>query len=175
MIGLRSLVTAHGKTYSVTEWTKQPECFVRPQALYQRLKTLGTDNPDPIDVEAALCFTQRLWTFYRKNRCITDDLIEDLGTVTGPVPTRNFNAFELAEKIHELSPQQRHVLVLRYRGHRTAAIAYATRINSHTVKTYTTYLLEHLGITDFDDWRLSEPEVQFVLAEHIDAVTRGKG
>lgn len=170
MIGHSSLVTAHGQTMSVTEWGKQDECFVTSQALFYRLRSLHTDHPTVEQVEAALCFTQRMWIYYRRHGYITGDLIDDL-KVAETTRIRNLDPFEMAGHIRALPARQRHVLLLQHRGHTTSAIAYTTKIGPPTVKRYFEYVLDHLGLMDFDDWRLSEPEVQQVFAEHLESLS----
>lgn len=170
MIGYSSRVTAHGETRSVTEWGKSNACFVTAQTLFNRLRSLHTDRPTEVDVEAALCLTQRMWTFYKRHGYITGDLLDDI-VVAETARVGNLDPLELAEQIRALSPKQRHVLLLQHRGHPLSAIAYATKINPATAKNYSQYVLDYLGLMDFDDWRLSEPEVQMVFNEHIESLS----
>lgn len=170
MIGFSSQVTAHGETHSITEWGKRDECFVTPQTLFNRLRSLNKDRPTAVDVEAALCLTQRMWIFYRKHGYVRSDIIDDVN-VAETTRVGNVDPLELAEQIRALPPKQRHVLLLQHRGHVLSAIAYATKVNPVTAKKYSQYVLDHLGLMDFDDWRLSEPEVQMVFNEHIESLS----
>lgn len=166
-IGYTSEVTAYGQTRTVAEWIYRPECFVTKQAFYQRLRSLETEAPTEEQVEAALCLNHHLWRFYRQHGYVPNYMVTELKVHDTTYADHTLSPLELSSRIRKLTPKRRHVLLLQTRKHSTSSIAAATKISSPTVRTYSDELISELGLADFDDWRLSEPEVQMAFNDHI--------
>lgn len=70
-------LAAHGETKTVYQWAADPRCFLSKQGFVNRVNQLGPE-PTETDIEAALCFTQRLWRHYYRHGFVSAQLLDEV-------------------------------------------------------------------------------------------------
>jgi DNA-binding CsgD family transcriptional regulator len=174
-IAWRTVVSAYGEERTISNWARSRRCFVKPTAFYGRMVSLGTLDPDPIDVEAALCFDRATWTFYRRHGYITNRHISipipyedqwDAAEAWEDLPLETPDLQDnLVVTIYALSDKERTVLRMAIAGKSTYDISRAVGLANGTVSFYKTRIKQRLGIVTFRDWRLRHPDITAALNE----------
>jgi DNA-binding CsgD family transcriptional regulator len=174
-IAWTTVVTAYEEQRTVSSWARSRRCFVKPTAFHGRLVSLGTLEPHPVDVEAALCFDRSTWTFYRRHGYITEwhisapipeedqwdaaEAWEDLALETESDPA------DLTTPIRSLPVKELHVLRMTIEGRSAYDISRALGLNPGTIGYYKTRVKKRLNIMTFRDWRLRHPDITALLYE----------
>jgi DNA-binding CsgD family transcriptional regulator len=152
-------VQALGRTWTVRRLGKSKHCFVPWETFFWRMRSLGPD-PDPYDVEAALCLKRDLWIYYREHGHLTDEQIELLDVTPDEPDPADPVASLMVFRMRRLTPRQREVLVELLEGRTTAEIAAATHLTEGTVGHYKYLIRRKLGVTSFThDTVWKDPDV----------------
>jgi DNA-binding CsgD family transcriptional regulator len=173
-IAWRTVVSAYGEERTISEWSRSRRCFVKPTAFFGRMVSLGTLDPDPIDVEAALCFDRTTWTFYRRHGYITDWHIStpiphedrwDPAEAWEDLALETSDRYDLVVAIRALSDKERQVMRMAVQDQSSYEISRAVGLAAGTVSAYKTRIKQRLNILSFRDWRLRYPEITAALNE----------